>query len=188
LINWGQRETCQGRNSEVDGAKVRVSGDDRIEEKVDGGERSDKGGGGNRGLEAVATGRASHAPVDPRSEATEGAGDEEGGGRPLLLDHRIEVSGRRGGKVNGTENGTEGASGLDQLHQFGVAGEKPLGTEGAGESRLESERGARGVEVQDGNRARGDRGRGGARRMEPGGGGRSQGGQRGAGIEEGDTR
>ena len=41
--------------SEVDGTKVRVSRDDRIEEKVDGGERSDKGGGGNRGLETVAT-------------------------------------------------------------------------------------------------------------------------------------
>jgi hypothetical protein len=85
-------------------------------------------------------------------------------------------------------DGSESASGLDQLHQFGVAGEKPLGTKGAGESRLESERGGRGVEVQDGSRARGDRGKSGIRRVEPGGGGRSQGGQRGAGVEEGDTR
>jgi hypothetical protein len=97
------------------------------------------------------------------------AGNEEGGGRPLLLDHRVEVSGRRGGKVNGTE----GASDLDQLHQFGVAGKKPLGTEGTGESRLESERGARGVEVQNGGRACGDRVEGGVGRVEPGGGGRT---------------
>ena len=166
---WDRERGAKVKISEVDGTKVRVSRDDRIEEKVDGGERSDKGGGGNRGLETVATGRASHAPVDPRSEATERAGNEEGGGRPLLLDHRVEVSGRRGGKVNGTE----GASGLDQLHQFGVAGEKPLGTEGAGESRLESERGARGVEVKDGGRARGDRVEGGVGRVEPGGGGRT---------------
>ena len=111
---WDRERRAKVEISEVYGAKVRVSGDDRIEEKVDGGERSDKGGGGNRGLEAVAAGRAAHAPVDPGSEAANGAGDEEGGGRPLLLDHRVEVSERRGGKVNGTE----GASGLDQLHQF----------------------------------------------------------------------
>ncbi len=55
----GDRErSAKVKISEVDGiAKVRVSRDDRIEEKVDGGERSDKGGGGNRGLETVATGR-----------------------------------------------------------------------------------------------------------------------------------
>ena len=47
-------------------------------------------------------------------------------------------------------NGAEGASGLDQLHQLGVAGEKPLGTKGARESRFKGERGAGGVEVQDG--------------------------------------
>ncbi len=102
--------------------------------------------GGNRGLEAVAAGRASHAPVDPRSEAAEGSGDEEGGGRPLFFNDGAEIDWRRGGEVNGTE----GASGLDQLHQFGVAGEKPLGTKGAGENRLEGERGTGGVEVQDG--------------------------------------
>jgi hypothetical protein len=142
------------------------------------------GGGGNEGLEAVATSRASHAPVGDRQherEAAEGAGDEEGGGRPLLLNDGIKLSRGRRGKVDGAES----ASGLDQLHQFGVAGEKPLGTEGTGESRLESERGARGVDVQDGSRARGDREKGGVRRVEPGGGGRSQGGQRGAGVRGG---
>ncbi len=156
----------------------------RVKKEVDSGERSNVGGGGNGGLETVATGRASPAPVDPRREAVEGVGDEEGGGRPLLLNDGIKVGWGRGGKVDGAES----ASGLDQLHQFGVAGEKPLGTEGAGESRLESERGARGVEVQDGSRARGDRGKSGVRRVEPGGGGRYQRWQRGAGVEEGDTR
>ncbi len=85
-------------------------------------------------------------------------------------------------------DGAESASGLDQLHQVGVAGEKPLGTKGTGEGRLESERGARGVEVQDGSRARGDRGKSGAKSVEPGGGGRSQGWQRWAGVEEGNSR
>ena len=57
--------------SEVYRPKVRVSRDDRIEEKIDGREGGDKGGGGNGGFEAVAAGRASHAPVDPRSEAAD---------------------------------------------------------------------------------------------------------------------
>ena len=56
-------------------------------------------------------------------------------------------------------DGTDGASGLDQLHQFGVAGEKPLGTEGTRKSRLEGERGARGIEVEDCGARGGDRGK-----------------------------
>ena len=46
-------------------------------------------------------------------------------------------------------DGTEGASGLhvDQLHQFGVAGEKPLQAVRAREGRPEGERRARRVEV-----------------------------------------
>ncbi len=141
------------------------------------------GGGGNGGLETVATGRASHAPVDPRREAAKGAGDEEGGGRPLLLNDGIKVSRGEETKWTGQRVRVVSTSSTN-----GVAGKKPLGTEGAGESRLESERGVRGVEVQDGSRARGDRGKSGVRRVEPGGGGRSQGWQRGAGVEEGDTR
>ncbi len=39
-------------------------------------------------------------------------------------------------------DGTEGASGFDQLHQFGVAGEKPLQAVGARQSRAKGERGA----------------------------------------------
>ena len=38
--------------------------------------------------------------------------------------------------------GAERASGLDQLHQFGVAGEKPLQAVGTRKSRAKGERGA----------------------------------------------
>jgi hypothetical protein len=85
---------------QVDRTKVRVGGDNRVQKEVDGREGSDMGGGWNGGLEAVATGRASHAPVDPRREAAEGAGDEEGGGKPLLLNDGIKVS-RGGGRQSG---------------------------------------------------------------------------------------
>ncbi len=85
-------------------------------------------------------------------------------------------------------NGREGPSGLDQLHQFGVAGEKPLKSEGAGEGRLEGERGAGGVEVQDGGGACGDRGKGEIGRGEPCGGERTQGREGGTVVEERDTR
>ncbi len=44
-------------------------------------------------------------------------------------------------------DGTEGSSGLDQLHQFGVTGEKPLQVVRAREGRTEVERRARRVEV-----------------------------------------
>ncbi len=54
----------------------------------------------------------------------------------------------------------EGVSGLDQLHQFGVAGEKPLGMEGTRESRFEGKRGVRGIKVEDGGTKGGDRGKG----------------------------
>ncbi len=36
-------------------------------------------------------------------------------------------------------DGTDDASGLNQLHQFGVAGEKPLQTVGARQGRAEDE-------------------------------------------------
>ncbi len=76
---------------QVDRTKVRVGGDNRVQKEVDGREGSDMDGGGNGGLEAVATGSASHAPVDPKREAAEGVGDEKRGGRPLLLNDGIEV-------------------------------------------------------------------------------------------------
>ncbi len=85
-------------------------------------------------------------------------------------------------------NGAEGARGLDQLHQLGVAGEKLLGTKGAREGRFKGKRGAGGVEVQDWGGAGGDRGKEEIGRGEPCGGGRAQGRERGTMVEEGDTR
>jgi hypothetical protein len=76
----------------------------------------------------------------------------------------------------------ESASGLDQLHQFGVAGEKPLGTEETKQSRLEGERGARGIEVEDGGVRGGDRGKGSGRRQEPSRVRRDRGGKGGGGV------
>jgi hypothetical protein len=57
-------------------------------------------------------------------------------------------------------NGTEGASGLDQLHQFGVTDEKPLQAVGTRQGRAKGERGAGRVKVEDGCSGRGDRGKG----------------------------
>ena len=53
----------------------------------------------------------------------------------------------------------EGASGLDQLHQFGVAAEKPLQAVGTRQSRAEGEGRAGRVEVKDGGAGVGDRGK-----------------------------
>ena len=89
-------------------------------------DREKEGGGGGRG-------------------GTEGW-EKEGGRRPLLFGDGVKIGGRGGAEMHRAQ----GASGLDQLHQFGVAGEKPLGTEGTRESRFEGKRGAGGIEVEDG--------------------------------------
>ena len=104
---------------------------DRVEEEVDTGERSDVGGGGAGRFEAITAGGTANATVHAGGEATERAGEKEGGDRPLLFGDGVKVGGGGGGEVDGTE----GASGLDQLHQFGVAGEKPLKTVGARQGR-----------------------------------------------------
>jgi hypothetical protein len=93
-------------------------------------------GGGAGRLEAVTSGGAANAAVNAGGEAAKRAGEKEGGRRPLLLRDRVKVGG--GGEVDGTE----GASGLDQLHQFGVAGEKPLETVGARQGRAKGKGGA----------------------------------------------
>ena len=85
-------------------------------------------------------------------------------------------------------NGAEGARGLDQLHQLGVAGEKPLGTKGARESRFKGEGGTGGVEVEDWGGGGGDRGKGEIGRGEPSWGGRGQGREGGPMVDEWDTR
>ena len=111
---------------------------DRVKQKINTGERSDVGGGGAGRLEAVTSGGAANAAVNAGGEAAKRAGEKEGGGRPLLLRDRVKIGGGGGGEVDGKE----GASGLDQLHQFGVAGEKPLQAVGARKSRAKGERGS----------------------------------------------
>ena len=111
---------------------------DRIKEEVNAGERGDVSGGGAGRLEAVTSGGAANAAVNAGGEAAKRAGEKEGGERPLLFRDRVKVGGGGGGEVDGTE----GASGLDQLHQFGVAGEKPLETVGARQGRAKGKGGA----------------------------------------------
>jgi hypothetical protein len=95
-------------------------------------------GGGARRLKAVTSGGAAYAAVHAGGEAASRAGEEEGGERPLFFGNGVEVGRGGGGEVDGTE----GASGLDQLHQFGVAGEKPLETVGARQGRAKGKGGA----------------------------------------------
>ena len=116
---------------EVNRPEEGVTRHDRVEEEVDTGERSDVSGGGAGRLEAVTPGGTANATVHAGGEATERTGEKEGGDRPLLFGDGVQVGGGGGGEVDGTE----GASGLDQLHQFGVAGEKPLKTVGARQCR-----------------------------------------------------
>ena len=51
---------------EVNGPKDSIRRDNRVEEDVHAGERSDEGGGRDGRLETVAAGGASHTPVDVR--------------------------------------------------------------------------------------------------------------------------
>jgi hypothetical protein len=131
-----------------------VSRDDRVKEKIDTGERSDVGGRGARRLQPVTSGGAADTPVNAGGEATARTGEKEGGRGPLLLGDRVKVGRGGGGKVHRAE----GASGLDQLHQFGVAGEKPLQAVRTREGRAKGERGAGGVKVEDGRVRGGDGG------------------------------
>ncbi len=56
-------------------------------------------------------------------------------------------------------DGTDGAIGLDQLHQFDVAGEKPLQAVRTREGRTKGERRARRVEIEDRGAGRRDGGK-----------------------------
>ncbi len=104
------------------------------------------GGGGARRLKAFTSGGAANSAIDAGGEALIRAWDEEGGRGPLIFGDGVKVGGRGGAEMHRAES----ASGLDQLHQFGVAGEKPLGTDGTRQSGLEGEKAARGIEIEDG--------------------------------------
>jgi hypothetical protein len=106
-------------------------------------------------LEAVTAGGAANVTVPAGGEAAERAGEKEGGERPLLFGDGVEIGWRGGGKMDGVED----ASGFDQLHQFGVAGEKLLQAVGTRQSRLEGEGRAGRVEVKDRGAGGGDSGK-----------------------------
>ncbi len=59
---------------EVNRPKESIRRDNRVKEDDYAGERSDEGGGRDRRLETVATGGASHMPVDVRVVGSGGAG------------------------------------------------------------------------------------------------------------------
>ena len=135
---------------QVNRAKESVVGDDRVEKDVDGGERSDLGGGGARGGKTVATRSAANTTVYARRVAALGAGEEERSGGPLLLRHGVVVRGEGGGVVDGTE----GPGSFDELYELVVASLQPLQTVGASESGAEGEGRARRVKVEDRGRGR----------------------------------
>jgi hypothetical protein len=87
---------------EIDGAEESIVGDDRVEEDVDGGERSDLSGGRTRRGKTVTTRSAANTTVYTRRVAALGVGEEERSGGPLLLRHGIVVRGVGGGVVYGT--------------------------------------------------------------------------------------
>jgi hypothetical protein len=94
-----------------------VSGDDRVEKKVDARKRGEVGDGGARRLKVVTSGGAANSAIDAGGEASVRAWDEEGGRGPLLFGDGVKVGGRGGAEMHRAE------SGLIQLHQFGVADE-----------------------------------------------------------------
>ncbi len=62
----GRERGLKVKIGEVDWPKQGIGRDNRVKEDVDTGEGGDKGGGGDRRLETVAAGGASHPPVDVR--------------------------------------------------------------------------------------------------------------------------
>jgi hypothetical protein len=70
-----------------------VRRDNRVQKKVDAGERGNVSGGGAGRLEAVTSGGAANATFHAGGEAAKRAGEKEGGERPLLLRDRVEIGG-----------------------------------------------------------------------------------------------
>ena len=78
---------------QVYGPEEGVTRHDRVKQKNNAGERSDVGGGGAGRFEAITAGGTANATVHAGGEATERAGEKEGGERPLLLRDRVKVGG-----------------------------------------------------------------------------------------------
>jgi len=107
---------------EIDGAEEGIVGDDRVEEDVDGGERSDLSGGRTGRGKTVTTRSAANTTVYARRVAALGAGEEERSGGPLLFCHGVVVRGGGGSVVDGTE----GPGSFDELNELVVASLQPL--------------------------------------------------------------
>ena len=120
-----------------------MRGDNRVEKNVYAREGGDKSRGRDRGLETVASGGASHAPVDVRVVGAGGTRKEKGGGGPFFFGHWVIVGGVGGGEVNGAE----GAGSVNELYQLVVASLQPLIPVGARQGGTESEGGTGGIEV-----------------------------------------
>jgi hypothetical protein len=101
-------------------------------------------GGGAGRLKTITPSRTAYAAVNVRGEGAEWARDVERRRGPLFLWDGVEVGGGEEAKCTGQR---VRMSGLDQLHQFGVAGEKPLQAMRTRKGRAEGERGAGWVEV-----------------------------------------
>jgi hypothetical protein len=129
--------------SKINRAKERVRRDNRVEENVDAREGSDESRRRDRRLETVASGGASHAPVDVRVVGAGGARKEKGGGGPFLFGHGVVISGGRGGEMNGAE----GAGSVNELDELRVTCPQPLLPVGARHSGAEGEGRARGIEI-----------------------------------------
>jgi hypothetical protein len=133
-----------------------VRRDNRVEEDVYAREGSDKSRGRDRGLETVASGGASHAPVDVRVVGAGGTRKEKGGGGPFFFGHGVIIGGVGGGEMNGAE----GAGSVHELDELGVTCPQPLSPVGARDSGTEGEGGAGRIEVQDRSGGGGERGDG----------------------------
>ncbi len=101
--------------SKIDRARERVRRDNRVEENIDAREGSDESRRGDRRLETVAAGGASHAPVDVRVVGSGGARKEKRGGIPFSPRNRVVIGGLGGGEVDGAE----GAGSFNELNKLG---------------------------------------------------------------------
>ena len=70
-----------------------MRGYNRVQKKVDAGERGNVSGGGAGRLEAVTSGGAANTTVHAGGETAKRAGEKEGGERPLFLRNRVKIGG-----------------------------------------------------------------------------------------------
>ncbi len=89
-LGKGSAEIVVGQ---VDRPEESVARHDRVEKKVETGERGNVSGGGTGRLEAVTSGGAANAMVHAGGEVAKRAGEKEEGERQLLLRDRVEVGG-----------------------------------------------------------------------------------------------